>query len=69
MTFMDGVAWAALLVAAFAALFTALQWKAAERAADAAEESANIAKLTMEATKQVAQTGQRANGSAINFSA
>jgi hypothetical protein len=43
MTLTDGIAWAALFVAAFAAIFAALQWKSAERSADAAERSAQAA--------------------------
>jgi len=60
MTLMDGVTWVALVVAAFAALFTALQWKSAERSADAAEASAKAAKDSAETYKTALQTSQRA---------
>ena len=60
MTLMDGIAWAALVVAAVAALFTGLQWKASERSADAAEKSANSAEGSAQATKVLAEVGQRA---------
>ena len=52
MTFTDWVAWAGLIVAFVAGLFTALQWasayrsaSSAERSAKAAEESARVPRL------------------------
>jgi hypothetical protein len=59
LTFSDGVAWAALIVAAASALFTALQWKSSERAADAAEKSAEAAEKTADSTKTFAELGAR----------
>jgi hypothetical protein len=60
MTFMDGVTWAALIVAAFAGIFTALQWKSAERSADAAEASAEAAKDSARTSRTAFEVGQRA---------
>ena len=64
--FTDAAATAALIISIGAIVFAGLQWKAAERSADAAEESAKIADATMKTTRQIAQTGQRPWVSLIN---
>jgi len=60
MTLTDAIAWAAMVVAAVAAFFTIMQWRSAERSADAAEVSAGAALASAQTSRTAFEVGQRA---------